>query len=434
MTGRSGRLHVLCTATPFGGHQPPLVGLTRELVRRGHRVTYYTGAKYAPGAQRVGATWLPWHDAPDFDDLDVSATFPQVRDGTTALPGIFASYEHLFFGTGPAQLRDVRRWHDANPVDVVVGEQTSVAAPFLAESAGVPWATFSLSPLALTSRFLPPVGLPVRPARGPLGRARDAALRALVNATLGARMRTLLNRARADAGLGPTPLPGMDALYSTQLLLCQGSPALEYPRPDAPAALRFVGDAAAGTRTADRAPAWLAGLDDRPLVLITAGTLDVRGGLVDIGVRALADTDVQVVVAGDPARVPVAPNVVAVGWVPYDLVLGRTSVVVSNGGYGGVVGALARGVPVVVAPAGGDKPEVARRVARAGAGIDLHRAAPRPARLRWAVQRCLNRPEYAANAARIAAECARAGGAAAAATLVEDLAARTREAGDSEEK
>ncbi len=423
-----GRLHVLCTTTPFGGHQPPMVGLTRALVGRGHRVTYYTGAKYRHAPQREGATWLPWTAAPDFDDLNVSATFPQMREGTS-MAGLFPSFEHLFFGTAPAQLQDVLRLHEQDPVDVVVGEWTSLAASFLHDAVGVPWATFSLSPLALSSRYLPPPGLPFAPGRGPIGRARDAGLRRVMDATLGGRMRTLLNRARTVAGLEPVRLPGMDGLYSPDLLLCQGCQALEYPRPDAPPSLQFVGDAAAGMRTTAEEPAWLADLaDGRPVVLITAGTLDIAGDLVEIGVRALDTSAAHLVVAGDTARVPAAASadVVAPGWVPVDLVLPRTGVVITNGGYGGVVAALAHGVPVIVAPAGGDKPEAARRVARAGAGINVGRARPARARLRRAVQACLTDPRYRANAQRIARECARTGGLPAAVARIEELAARPR--------
>lgn len=203
--------HVLVTTTPFGGHQPPMLGLTRELVRAGHRVTYYTGAKFRERAEEVGATWLPWVEALDFDDTDLAATFPTMRTDA-GMAAMFSSFEQLFFGTGPGQLRDLIRFHDADPVDVVVNELTCVGGGFLHESRGVPWASFSLSPLPLTSRHLPPSGLPVRPARGPLGRTRDAALRALVQASWA-----------AGSALSSTPLgsrPGLRRPRSTASTHC----------------------------------------------------------------------------------------------------------------------------------------------------------------------------------------------------------------------
>lgn len=203
-------------------------------------------------------------------------------------------------------------------------------------------------------------------------------------------------------------------------------PGLEPERPDQPDTLHFVGDAAAGTRAASEEPAWLRDLDTaRPIVHVTPGTLDATGDLAAVAVPALADTPAQVVVSGDPARVPHAPNAVAPGWVPHDLLLPRTSVVVSNGGYGGILSALAHGVPVVVAPGGQDKPECASRVARSGAGIDLHRARPRPAALRRAVEACLGDSPYRRAAHRMADALAAAGGAARCADLVEDLLARS---------
>lgn len=413
--------HVLVTTTPFGGHQPPLVGLAAELVRRGHRVTYSTGAKYRESAERAGATWLPWRAAQDCDDSDLAATFPEMDTGD-GMAAMFSSFELLFFGTGPGQLIDLCRLHDEDPVDVVIGETTCVGAPFLHEARGVPWVGFSLSWLGMRSRHLPPPGVPIRPGRSRLGRARDALARAAVDVTLARRMRSLLNAARLRAGLPPTAALGMDSLFSSQLQLCQGVPGLEYPRLDAPARLHFVGDAATDTRVAAREPEWLARLDPtRPIVHVTPGTLDGSGDIVGPAVEALAGTPAQVVVGGDPARVPAAPNVIAPGWVPHDLLLPRTAVVVTNGGYGGVVAALSRGVPLVVAPGGQDKPEVARRVAWSGAGIDLRSRRPSPSKLRDAVERCLGDSPLRRAAHRLADEFAAAGGAPRAADLVERL-------------
>ncbi|GMA39524.1 nucleotide disphospho-sugar-binding domain-containing protein [Mobilicoccus caccae] len=414
--------HVLLATTPFAGHQPPLLGLARELVGDGHRVTYYTGARFGERAEAVGATWLPWVEAKDFDDTDLAAAFPTMR--TDASPAaMFSSFEQLFFGTAPGQLRDLLRLHATDPVDVVVNELTCVGGGFLHEAAGVPWASFSLSPLPLASRHLPPSGLPVRPGRGPIGRGRDAALRALVRATLGRRFRDLINVARTRAGLAPTSQLAFDSLCSPTLLLGQGVPSLEYRRPDLPGHVHLVGDTAAGTRAASGAPSWLQDLDPgRPIVHVTSGTLGLPGfDLVGAAVAALAETPAQVVVSGDPALVPAAANVVAPGWVPHDLLLPRTAVMITNGGYGAVSSALAHGVPLVVVPGAQDKPEVARRVAWSGAGLDIG-GRPSPARLRRAVERCVGDSPQRRRAHEVAAEFHRAGGARRAADLVTTLA------------
>ena len=58
---------------------------------------------------------------------------------------------------------------------------------------------------------------------------------------------------------------------------------------------------------------------------------------------------------------------------------------VTNGGFGGVVIALASGVPVVSAGTTEDKAEVGGRVAYAGVGINLKTNRPTEAALRAAI-------------------------------------------------
>ena len=64
------------------------------------------------------------------------------------------------------------------------------------------------------------------------------------------------------------------------------------------------------------------------------------------------------------------------GFLPYAELLPRTDVVVTNGGWGGVLAALGHGIPLVVAGGDLDKPEVAASVAWAGAGMNLKTGTP----------------------------------------------------------
>jgi UDP:flavonoid glycosyltransferase YjiC (YdhE family) len=91
---------------------------------------------------------------------------------------------------------------------------------------------------------------------------------------------------------------------------------------------------------------------------------------------------------------------------PYAELLPRTSVMVTNGGYGGVQIALSHGVPLVVAGTTEDKPEVAARVAWSGSGINLRSSTPTAEALRRAVQRVLAEPSFRQNAQRLSREFA----------------------------
>lgn len=423
----------LVVSMPFAGHAGPMSAIAAELVGRGHDVVAYTGAKYRDRFTAVGAGWLPWIKATDFDDADLAATFPEVGDGK-GFRGTRANGEHVVMGTAPGQLADILA---GGPFDLLVTDQVALGGAVAGQALGIPWATVAVTPLSLTSRDIPPVGMPWAPPAGPFGRARDAVARAALSGLYRRMIDPKLNDLRAAAGLGPVP-PGrlFDGLYSTDLVLAQGVPGLDYPRRDLPPFVHYVGRLSPATGTTGTAPAvaelpswWPDVVAARTVVHVTQGTLDVDlDDLVKPTMAALADADVLVVATtggADPAALgPLPANARASAFLPHDQLLPEVDVMVTNGGWGGVLGALQAGVPLVVAGASLDKPEVARRVAWSGAGLDLRTGTPGPARIARAVREVTADPRFRARAREIGASLTAAGGAGAAGELIDAL--RTR--------
>jgi UDP:flavonoid glycosyltransferase YjiC (YdhE family) len=416
-------MRVLVAAMPFAGHVQPMAAVAAEMARRGHEVAAYTGKKYGQRFADVGATWLPWENAPDFEESDLAATFPQVTDGRGPR-AVLANLEHVFLRTGTGQVADLLA---AGPFDVLVSDQLAIGSALVAERTGTPWASVGISPLGLPSRDLPPIGLALLPGRGVAGRVRDAVLRRLTQLVLGRRLDAVAAEVRATVDLPPSSVPAMAAFYSSQLVLAHGVPELEYPRSDLPAYVHFVGQLA--PPPSERAlPDWWAEMeaDGRPLVHVTQGTYDVDpADLLLPALSALAGAAVQVAVATGGAPLPaelVPGNAHQAPFLPYDRLLPRTAVMVTNGGFGGVLAGLAAGVPLVVAGGTLDKPEIARRVGWSGAGIDLRTGRPSAGAIREAVERVLTEPSFTARAREIADSIARHGGVAAAGDLIEKLA------------
>jgi UDP:flavonoid glycosyltransferase YjiC (YdhE family) len=81
--------------------------------------------------------------------------------------------------------------------------------------------------------------------------------------------------------------------------------------------------------------------------------------------------------------------------------------VITHGGHGTLVRALASGCPVLVCPAGGDMAENAARVDWAGVGVRLAPRFGTPGGVRLAVRRALVRPALRARALELS-EWARA--------------------------
>jgi len=86
--------------------------------------------------------------------------------------------------------------------------------------------------------------------------------------------------------------------------------------------------------------------------------------------------------------------------------------------------ALVAGAPLVVVPTTWDKPDNARRVVEAGAGIRLAPKACTPEGLRGAVHEILHDPAYTARAREVAKDLAEAPGPDGAAALLENLVGR----------
>ncbi len=126
--------------------------------------------------------------------------------------------------------------------------------------------------------------------------------------------------------------------------------------------------------------------------------------------EALAYEDVLVVVStgGRPLdTLPALPeNARAATYLPYDELLPRTDVFVTNGGYGGVQYALRYGVPIIATGGKEDKPEVGARVAWAGVGRRLRTERPTPKALRRDILAVLAQPRYRDASRRIAAAMA----------------------------
>ncbi|MFC7404007.1 glycosyltransferase [Georgenia alba] len=423
---------VMVTAMPFAGHARPIRAVAAELVRRGHDVRAYTGRSYVDGFEAVGARGVPWRVAPDFDERDFAATFPRMR-GRKGPRQVLHNLEDLFIGTAPAQTADLLAAHDEQPWDVLAGDPLALGTRFAAERTGSRWATLSPVPAWLPGRDVPPPGLGLRPRAGVVGRIRDTALAGVTRLAM-APLDRAYRRSRSAAGL-PSGGGGFPTMwYSPELLVAPGSAGLDYPRADLPRSVRFVGDltddgGAAGT-SAPLPPWWDDVLHaETPVVHLTQGTANVDpDDLIRPALEALADEDVLVVVGlghrTDPLPGALPGNVRVAEMLPYDALLPRTSLMITNGGFGGVVQALRHDVPLVVAGGDLDKPEVAARVAWTGAGVDLRTGTPRPAAIRSAYRQVASESSFREAAARLGAELRALGGTRAAADAVEGLLRR----------
>jgi UDP:flavonoid glycosyltransferase YjiC (YdhE family) len=162
-------------------------------------------------------------------------------------------------------------------------------------------------------------------------------------------------------------------------------------------------------------PEWWHDLDEtRRLVLVTQGTIANRdlGQLVGPALQGLAEQEdliVLVTTGGQPAEsipVDIPANARVTDFLPYEYVLPRVDLLITNGGYGTVNMALAHGVPIVSAGLTEDKEEVSAHVQWSGAGIDLRTNQANPEMVRTAARQILDSSVYRDRARELAKEFA----------------------------
>jgi zeaxanthin glucosyltransferase len=172
----------------------------------------------------------------------------------------------------------------------------------------------------------------------------------------------------------------------------------------------------------------------RRLVLVTMGTISMdlaEAFHVRIleALRPLRERVQAIVVAPDGTIRDPEPHLLVRSRVPVLALMPRLDAVVSHGGLNTVCEALAHRVPLVVAPIKGDQPINAAQVAAAGAGIRVSFDHARAPELRTAIEAVLDVPEFRAAAGRVGDALRAAGGARAAADLIEALRPSTETAG-----
>ena len=411
-------MKILIASTPATGHLNPLLSIGRILMAEGHEVAGLSANAMRGQIEEIGAEFHPFPPgAADFELRDITAVVPALKHIPPGPEWLRTAMERLFVDTVAPQYKGLQQALRNFPADVVVGDDTF----------------FGVLPMLLGPRSKrPPVvlcGTSIlhwrRPDRAPM-------FRGLPPATTPAQLREYaaiadeheravdrpvahrLNRSLRELGVRPLSLPLFESVVALADAYMQLSvPSFEFPR-DIPPTVDFVGTLPIIPNQAPL-PDWAHELNGRrKVVLVTQGTVANHdfGLLVAPTLMALGDEpDLLVVVTagGRPVEdipCPIPGNARLASYLPFEWILPKTDLLVTNGGYGSVNQAMSYGIPLVTAGLTEDKADVNARVAWSGVGIDLATNQPTPAALQRAVRSVLDTPDYNSRAAAMAEEFA----------------------------
>jgi UDP:flavonoid glycosyltransferase YjiC (YdhE family) len=412
-------MRVLIASSPFTGHVNPMFSLGRMLVDEGHEVVGLSASVMRDRIEAAGAKFYPFPKHGDYDYRNLAALFPEYK---SVAPGIEMSrflLEKVFIDAIPAQDEGLKEvLHDFS-ADIILADNFFFGGlPMLLRPRvdRTPMAFCGTMFLHLPRDDGAPNFAGLAPAKtkadleeySEIARQHEQRLYAPVRKHLNACLRTLgLQSLDMDAHEAVIVLP--------EAYLQLTVPTFEYPRANIPASVHFVGTLPIIPGQAP-IPEWANELDgSRKVVLATQGTVSNHdfGQLIVPTLHALAnENDILVVVTtgGRPIDElgPAIPrNARVETYLPFEWLLPKVDVLVTNGGYGSVNQALSFGIPLVTAGLSEDKADVNARVAWSGVGIDLQSQVPASTSLRKAIRTVLDRPNYRARASWMAAEFAK---------------------------
>lgn len=387
-----------------GGNVPPVLGLARRMVERGHGVRVLAEPCLRAAVEGAGASLVPF--TRHFTREDRTQDLIGDWEPSTPLGALRRTFDRVMFGPAAIVAGETRREIERQRPDVVVVDALMPGALIAAEAAGIPRVVLFHMPEHLPGPGRPAAGPGFLPRADAIGRVRDALLTRLFLWQLRHGLGPF-NEGRRAAGLAPLrgPTDLVDEFHRADLRLIMTSEAFDFPITPAPPNVRYVGPVLddpdwAGTW---RDP-WPAD-DPRPLVVASlSSTFQNQAGVLRRIVAALGTLPVRGLVTVGPAmadeRFAAPDNVSTVGSAPHARLFPRVAAVITHAGHGTVMRALAHGLPLLCLPMGRDQDDNAARVVARGAGLRLRPSAS-PARIAGAVERLLNDSTYAEHAQRL---------------------------------
>jgi UDP:flavonoid glycosyltransferase YjiC (YdhE family) len=353
----------LFSCIPGEGHFRPLLPLARALRARGHDVAFAVAEEWSPRVADEGFAAL----AAGIDNAAALAFRPGRAELMAAPPSERRSllFPRIFgLGHAPAKLPDLlaraREWEP----EVVVHDSADLAAPIAAAVAGLPVVNHSFGTMVplRVSRLAADVVAPLWREQGLEPDLHAGAFRGLYVDL------SPPGLARADP---PAP--------SVQLRPVE----LQSPPPQPPTGV------------------------ETPFVYATMGTIWNEPELFRILLDALAGLSAVVTVGrGAPLPDDVPSGVRVERFVPQEQVLPYARAVISHGGSGTMLGALAHGLPLVLIPQGADQFDNAALCTAAGVAVVLMPGEADAGAVRHALDRVLAEPSYREAARRLAVEMA----------------------------
>ena len=414
--------HFGIISPPVPGHIHPFAALGRELIARGHRVTYL---QMIDLEEKIRAEGL------DFEAIGTTdhprGSLPASLEALGRLKGL-AALRFTIQAVAKTTLTMCREAPDAIrrlKIDALLVDQMEPAGGAVADHLGIPFVTICNALPINRDPIAPPAFSPWQYRGAPWAHARNA-IGYAVSDWLTHPITRVVAEYRAQWKLPLLASP--DDSFSKIAQISQMPREFDFPRAALPPHFHYVGPLRRAAPHSIAFP-WEK-LDGRPIVYASLGTLqNSREAVFRCFAEACENFDVQLVIShgggltdAQSSQLPGAPLVVR--YAPQELLLERAHLTLTHAGLNTVLDSLAHGVPLVAVPITYEQPAIARRVEWHGCGESIALPQLNLRRLRARLASVLHEGCYREGAARMQAAISAAGGVERATVLVESAVKR----------
>lgn len=404
---------------PYAGHLNPQAALGRELQARGHRVTVLQISDLAAKVRAEGLNFWALGESL-YQPGTLATTFQQLAQ--------FSNIKALEYSVDFCRhiteiiCQDAPAAVEAAGIEALIVDQLEPVGETIAEALLLPFVCVSCGQAIQRRADAPPFFTPWSYHNVGWARLRNQIAYAFLDRSCQPILQ-VINRYRQR-----WQLPPYQHIYASNAHLAhlsQQPAAFDFPYPDRPSHLHYVGPLRNQSPQSISFP--FEQLTGQPLIYASLGSVqNTKQDIFHCIAAACQNLDVQLVIAhgggmdAETARsLPGAPLVV--NYAPQLEVIARASLTITHGGLNTVLDSLSQGVPLIAMPITFEQPGNGARVrwTKTGEVISIARLSVR--KLRAAIQHVLTEESYQQNASKMQHAIAQAGGVKRAADIIEQV-------------
>jgi UDP:flavonoid glycosyltransferase YjiC (YdhE family) len=338
-------MKILMASTPATGHLNPLIAIATFLAEDGHEVHFLSATASRGRIEKSGAIFRALPGEADVDLNDIHAVAPELKTIEPGLDWLRVAVEKIFIDKICDQHKGLQEALTEFPADAIIGDDMffgmvpMLLGPHAMRPAIVACGT-SILHWRREDRAPLFIGLP--PAETPAQFKEYEGIAKEYQDRVDRPSLKRLNAVLKDLGAVPLTMPLFESTVAYSDIYMQLSvPGFEFPRA-MPSSVNFIGALPIIPSQAP-IPSWANDLDGkRKIVLVTQGTVANHdfGLLVGPTLAALADDpDILVVATAggrpiDALPAPIPANARVAQYLPFEWLLPKVDVLVTNGGYG----------------------------------------------------------------------------------------------------